>query len=982
MKIRLEHRIESFSRHRTALFISLILCLLLAAFAVCRASYTNDVSLLFPSGAESGYIFRIVNHSHIADTVQLEFLSDRDVTQFEPYLDAAAARLASCPGVRSVLFRYRSGTFFSQAVELSSVIPRFYSPDVLLQCDPEAAAEKALKQLSLPIPGGVKFLREQPFFMETDLLNKMRKLERLTGMTMDQTLPYFASMDRRRALIVLESDIVVGDADSVRNLFHEIGICLDPLPDGLRYEIISGGQHTLGNESVLKRDATLAAMISIVLFLLLFFVFFRRDPDALWIPVLPFAASLAALGIMTLFFREICWYVVGLGSCITGLAIDQGIHAYTACRSEGRSGSAAGVTVPMILSAATSVFVFVLLAFTGITAYVQLAVFAGLSLTFSCLLALFVLPLLLHQREKCVPRIPAELSAGRRTARIGLFLILFAGIAAVPFLVPDFSLDALDGTPVAIRTVERDFQNVWRKNAVRSAVVAVLGKDKDDALDSLLSFAGDLRDRDKIELAVPPLQPEGVQSRNLLLWRDPAVAGQIDDLEKRTASACVKRGLPEKFYQPFFVHLRHSIASDERTMPDFLQLVSRKMLKERPGQTVAIALMEETPENVAAVRMRIKGCGLQRTAAVLSKEAFRQLVKQDLGTPFLLILPFSILGALALAYAVFRRFRDVLLAMVPVAAAAAALSFLGALTRFRVTPAAAFALILLTGLAIDYGIYAVYLVRNGEKRSIRSSVLLSALTTVFGAGALIFSDHPVLFGTGIVLSIGIAVACLAGLYLVPLLASGSGSKTAKVFLLSGFALFFLNGCSAPGVSLNEFPAREKVTSAVSVYPRSPFKIRANAVCTCLWYDIPMILAAEIDPVSKTASVAGLSPAGTLLFRAGPAGYTAGPGVPDNARRIFAGIPEDFTRIFCHDLSGVLAYQADERYIMLESPDGTQWLIDQDVPCLRSRSSGSFPFRKWRCDFSGKTVTCENFEKHYTLRLDLADPSGNNSGLKR
>lgn len=958
-------------RHRRLLFCCLGCLLLLSAVAVFRASFTNDVIHLFPRGTESGTTFRLVNESHLADAVQLEFISEDDISSHEAFLDAAASRLAGCPLVRGVLFRYRSGSIRQDTAELASAVPGFYPPSILDRCDPDKAAEEALRRLAFPVPGGVAPAREQPFGLERDLLERLGRLERLTGMKTDPALPYFASPDRRRAMIVLESDIVVGDADSVRALERGIRAAVGPLPAGLSFRMISGGNHTLGNEAVLKRDATVAGMISIVLFLLLFLVFYRRDPGALWIPLIPFAASLIALGATTFFFREICWYVVGLGSCITGLAVDQGIHVYAACRGRDPLRESAELSVPMMLSAATSIFVFLLLALTGIMAYVQLAVFAGISLVLSCVFALFLLPFLPGRHDGTPPRNPPELGTGPAAARGLLILILACGAASVPFLRTDFSLDSMDGTPADIREAERDFNAVWRSPECRTAVVAVSGTTPDEALSALEKLASGVKMKTGIGLALSPVPSESVRRENLARWRTPETTGKIADLEKRTRAACLKHGLPEVFFQPFFDRLRASVAADDMRLPAILQPIARRMLKIRPGCAVALALMRETPENISAVRTGIADTGLRERAAVLSRESFRQLVKQDLGIPFLFILPLSAAGAVALAFLVFRRMRDVLLAMTPVAAAFGVLAFLCALTRFRITPAAAFALILLTGLAVDYGIYAVHLVRCPEKRSIRGSVLLSAATTAAGAGALLFSRHPVLFGTGAVLSAGIAAACFAGLYLVPFLASGRPSKKTGAAAVSLLGLLLISGCRAPGVPLEKLPDRMKAEAALRIYPHVPFKLRANAVYSFFGHEIPMILAADADPVSGKVSAAGISPGGTLLFRAGGSGgYVPGAGVPDRAAAIFKGAPEDLCRIFCLNPSGALAYTRGPEYIILDSPDGTEWRIGVSASCLVSRGQGAFPFRRWRCFYEGggKTVRYENFQRHYSLLL--------------
>jgi predicted RND superfamily exporter protein len=187
-------------------------------------------------------------------------------------------------------------------------------------------------------------------------------------------------------------------------------------------------------------------------------------------------------------------------------------------------------------------------------------------------------------------------------------------------------------------------------------------------------------------------------------------------------------------------------------------------------------MIPETPANIAAAQKATRDIP---DAAVISKVSFSDQLKRDFGSRFLILMVCSIGGALLMALAVFRRIKYLILAALPVMFAFAVLIVLSVMFSFKINAAAGFALILLAGLAIDYGVYSVHLLENPEKTSIRRSLFLAAATTVAGSGALLFSKHPVLFGTGIVLSCGVAAASFCGLYLIPKIAGASFSKKRK-----------------------------------------------------------------------------------------------------------------------------------------------------------------------------------------------------------
>ena len=341
------------------------------------------------------------------------------------------------------------------------------------------------------------------------------------------------------------------------------------------------------------------------------------------------------------------------------------------------------------------------------------------------------------------------------------------------------------------------------------------------------------------------------------------------------------------------------------------------------------------------------------------------MIREDLGGRFLWILPLSILAALLLSYLVFQNIGDVLLTMTPVLAAFCGLFILGALTGFKATPAAAFALILLTGLAIDYGIYAVSQLRHPEEISVRSSVVLSAATTVAGAGALIFSRHPVLFGTGIVLSIGITLACLSGLYLVPMLKKIPAVRGLPLFLL---IVLTLSGCTA-GIPFSQYPEADSLRRKITLYPEACFQIQANAVMEIQGNTFSFILAVECNPADGEIKISGISGTGILLFRMDRDSCKPGSGLPLQLKKPLNALRKDFQRIFLLKEGNPLAVTRKTEYISLSSDDGVKWEI---YPDKLVRKKGCYPFRKWECIYSdsGRTLFYRNRDWNYTIKLTI------------
>jgi len=77
--------------------------------------------------------------------------------------------------------------------------------------------------------------------------------------------------------------------------------------------------------------------------------------------------------------------------------------------------------------------------------------------------------------------------------------------------------------------------------------------------------------------------------------------------------------------------------------------------------------------------------------------------------------------------------------------------------------------IVVVGLCIDYGIFMVHGWSRGQSvmRPIRRAIVLSAISTLTGAGVLIFAQHPALLSIGLTLVIGVTAGFMAAMLAVP-----------------------------------------------------------------------------------------------------------------------------------------------------------------------------------------------------------------------
>ena len=133
---------------------------------------------------------------------------------------------------------------------------------------------------------------------------------------------------------------------------------------------------------------------------------------------------------------------------------------------------------------------------------------------------------------------------------------------------------------------------------------------------------------------------------------------------------------------------------------------------------------------------------------------------------------YSLIVIMAVLWLDFRSIWLALLAALPLAVGIAQTLGLMGLVGIDLNPANLIGIPLILGIAVDYGVHIVHdaLERPGPYRispSTANAVLVDALTTILGFGALMVASHRGLESLGRVLTLGVATCTLTALILLP-----------------------------------------------------------------------------------------------------------------------------------------------------------------------------------------------------------------------
>ena len=987
-------------RHRRQLWIAvaLLLCVSILA-AVFAGRYTNDLSYMFPEASTSGNMYHVMQSSRLTQSIQLELDTGvyHGALPLRPKLEELAEAIRKLPNVASVDYRF---TLESPDV-ISSIItslPLISDASILDSASPKDAVMSIRKALALP-GTPIADHRADPFGLRLPYLRNLETFRNLGGFNASTQYPFLTDMDAQRVLMLINADFRQAPSSrAIAALFKNIDDLVNQhLPD-VTATIVSPLKHNLENERAVKRDILTVSLVSIIALIALvtaWFFFTERQSSQSFdfmgiivIPLMPVIASIIVTGLLALCFHSLCLFVLGICGGIAGLAVDQGIHIYTACAGRMRIRRLASISLPLVLSVITSAASFLVLLVTGIVAYRQMGLFAALTLILNLFLSFTLLPTILKPRRPVTIHI-ADFRPSKPLAVVISLLwlaITVAAIIAIPKIQFNLSLQSMDGSSAETFRQEEELQNRWRSQDAGTMMVVTANNRDDvlDACDQIMSFFPSGHEDDFSPSFIWPSTAS--RQRHLDTWTTPQTTQRLATLQHDIQEECKNAKLPPAFFDSFFKSINQTIATGIQTPPPpLVQMIHKHLIHDYDNSSTAILFFRKCTD---ADTFKIVQYLLPEfsNAALLSADAFQLAVAQDirpkLRKAVVIIVPVLLLCLITVIRSPLR----LLLVFTPGLTAILWGLGLAAVCGFKLNLVNLFSIVMLTGLVIDYGIFALHHARQPSS-SIPTAMLLSALTTILTTGALLASKHPVMFSTGLVLSFGILMTAITSLFVIPSLAQVLPFlKHKSVCLLLPLILLFSSGCMS--LQTEKFPPRNlseaERTLEINDFQKllnEPQKNLYKMTIHVLWYDIPMLLAVKTDAATGSLRAVATATNGVTLFSVSGKNFHEekkyiSDVFPDIAkRRLFNTLFDDLCHVFLPFAPDRLASCPPP---FGEKPNETSYAGSPLRLVLLK--NGTFPRRRWQTTYYGwlpekrtfNSIVYKNFQSHYCFTFTLAN----------
>jgi uncharacterized protein len=776
---------EAVSRNKRLVLALLALLVVTAGFSLRWVPFENSLDLMLPDRSEARRMLQLLREANFSDKVVIT-LEAEGVQADSADLLAAADHLAASlqpPLVTRVVSEFSNPDIVEDFVFFLRNLPQLLDSNDLAtvgsQLTPDGVARSLrARYLQLMKPEGLfmgSAIRADPLDLGGIVSRKITRLSASLGYRVKVDRGHLVSEDGRQVMLILQTPVPLTDAAGSKQLVGYLRKQFAALPSGIEPRIICGHLHTLSNERIIKRDIAVTNLIDSVMFVTLFFVAFRNARAVLMILLTPIAAALTAVPLSSLFVDKLSYLVVGLGSVITGVAIDYGIHVYVAVRhSKNKAAAVHRIALPVSLGAFSTLSMFIAFLFSHIPGYRQLAWFSGLSILLSLGCALFVFPQFVQPLAATLGSGPVETGApqaGRRNGlRVAVWCVLVLMSLPLCFRVPfDQRITQMDGTEKAILKTEEDFRAVWGQGEGSQALLMVSGANDEEARrinDRVYEDAASRLGPDALTSLASVWPSRETRAENaagwVRFWKD----GREEKLKRLLAEQGARYSFAADAFTPFFENLDKGTAVAED--PPGNQLLGR--LEERfvghpaSGGCRILSFSADDDRTLQVLSdMAAKHPGVE----LVSPKAFASSLSRTYSREITRI---SVIAVSLIIFAVLVLQRNVRLAavsLVPPVTAVVGLLTVMSLAGLHLNVANLIAGIVVFGLSLDYGFVMMHSYRYGLTAHTKASVHMSAVTTVIGTGVLLFALHPALFSIGFTLTIGVLSGYLSAMLVVP-----------------------------------------------------------------------------------------------------------------------------------------------------------------------------------------------------------------------
>lgn len=837
---------------RNRLFFILLLSVVIggAAFFGLKLKLKEDISEMIPKDEKIQKMNRVLQNSKFADKLIINiFLSDTMapaapdlLVRFSDTLSAVLASRLQPSYIKDMRVTVSDDLLNQIYGTIYNNLPVFLTADDYLRLDSlfdpvnlDKRLERNYKLLVSPAGTVIKkFVVSDPLGLSGNVMKKLQKLQLEENYQLYEN--HILTKDKKNLLFFITPTYPVNETGQNATLIHgmeeviaEVSAAFD---HKIQAEYFGAAAMSAGNAERIKSDISVTVTLAVSVLVIFMGLFFRRAGVVIII-FLPVAIG-GVISLAALYFlkHEVSAIALGMGSVLLGITVDYSLHIFTHFRSSNSVRSIfRDLPLPLLLSCLITAGSFLCLIFVKSDALNDLGLFAAISVVNALLVALTVLPQFLKPSDHKHTSALAGLGFIDKYTAYGfdrnpVVIILIVAITVVSFFTASrvqFETDMMKMNYVSEKLYKAE-KNLYKISnfALKSIYVVASGSTLSEALKANESV------REQVDRLVEKgwvknyssvadfLISDSLQKERIKIWSDYWTPEKKTKMKNMLLEEGSKYRFSEKAFLPFFNLLDKTYTPV--TTADFGEmktLLFDDFVSEKPGFTTVVTLLKANGKDKEKILSAFQES--ENSTLIDRKyltDRFVELMRDDFNTLEVLSLGLVFI-VLVLCYG---RLELGVIAFFPMAISWLwTLGIMGMLgIKFNIINIIISTFIL--GLGIDYSIFIMsglieeYKTGVDHLSSFKTSIFLSAFTSITGIGALIFAEHPALKSIAFLSIIGMASVITISYTLQPLLfrllitrrtRKGFHPYTAYSLFITAFAYtYFLFGCLVLTITAN------------------------------------------------------------------------------------------------------------------------------------------------------------------------------------
>jgi 1-acyl-sn-glycerol-3-phosphate acyltransferase len=795
------HIYRYLSKRKTFTFLFFFACIAVFAFFTSKLSFETDLASMMPSNAKTSKAQEIMTNNKALDKVIVSVAS-RDSTPIEAdvlvaYIDDFALTLLandSAKRIANIETKQDDEKIIALFDIVNNNLPFLLQKNDYLLIDSliqNTQIEKTL-QANYATLANANGMAMKQLIVKDPLGISMPAFKKLYQLKLDENVilydGYISNYDNTQFTFFIHPAYPASNTGMNEGLEKIIEKTKEHLHNNDAYKNIrcdAFGAHLVaaGNATQMRADTLLTLSITIVLLIVLFLYFFRNSlaPLQIMIPVL--FGGLFGMSMMYLLNGTVSLIALGASSVILGIAVNYSLHFMSHLKhAQHKEHTIRALTQPMTIGSFTTIFAFLSLTFVHTPVLQELGLFAAFNLMGSSFCTLVFLPHFV--KEKSTPLAPniidkiALLNPNKNkwmVIGIALFTICMA------FFMNDvrFNEDLMKMNFMSA-SLKQSQQIINERNSesLNSTFCVSEGSDWNDALThsasaqtqlATLKQKGLLKKYLSINdfLLTPAQQQEKIATWNQF-WTAEKKATTIASLQNIGS----KLGYNALAFTDIAQTLNTSYTQTDTSYESAFKDLFKDFIINTNGKVKLLTLIKTNQENRNQLYASFhENAHTFLTDKQLITTQFVQFIQEDFYT-ILALTSLIVFLTILLSYG---RIEIALISFIPMVITWICILGLMALLHIEFNIINIIISTLIFGLGDDYSIFITdgliekYKYGTNKINAIKTSIFLSAITTVIGLGILIFAQHPALRSIALVSVIGIFSILLVSQTIQPLL---------------------------------------------------------------------------------------------------------------------------------------------------------------------------------------------------------------------